>query len=540
MKMLKYKYIAPVILTGLLLTGTSCLGDLDTIPLDKEELVSDVVFGSDIAAYEQSLAKVYAGFIIGGNSGGDSDQDVVGIDGGSMASFLRCTWNMQELASDEAHCCWNDPGIPDFNELSWSASSPWIKGSYFRLFYQINVANAFLRETTDSKLSDRGCSPETISKIKTLRAEARFLRALAYTYALDFYHNVPFITEESTIGSALPQQIMAKDLFAYIEKELTECEADMLPAKVGFDASYGHANKAACWGLLSRLYLNAEVYTGEKKYTECIAASQKVIQAGYTLDPVYSNLFKADNHNSPEMIYGLRYEGDQTMTWGGMTFLLCAMEPTTYAETINAKDAWQGVRARSSLLKTFEKEKEYANDSRIDLIHTELTDNIEIVDRTAYTNNGIPVVKFSNVNKDGSLPPSKEAWTDFPLFRLSEIYLNYAEAVLRGGTGGDQATALGYVNALRQRAYKDASKAPIASNELTLDFLLDEKGREFYYEAHRRTDLIRHGKYTSAEYVWPWKGGVANGIAVKDIYKVFPIPSDDIASNRNLKQNEGY
>jgi hypothetical protein len=486
------------------------------------------------------LAKVYAGFIIGGNSGGDSDQDVVGIDGGSMASFLRCTWNMQELASDEAHCCWNDPGIPDFNELSWSASSPWIKGSYFRLFYQINVANAFLRETTDSKLGDRGCSAETVAKIKTLRAEARFLRALAYTYALDFYRNVPFITEESTIGSSLPQQIMAKDLFDYIEKELTECEADMLPAKVGFDANYGHANKAACWALLSRLYLNGEIYTGEKKYTECIAASNKVIQAGYTLDPVYGDLFKADNHLSPEMIYGLRYEGDQTMTWGGMTFLLCAMEPTVFAEVINAKDAWQGVRARSSLLKTFEKEKEYANDSRLDFIHTELTDNIEIVDRTAYANNGVPVVKFYNVNKDGSLPPSKEAWTDFPLFRLGEVYLNYAEAVLRGGAGGDQTTALGYVNALRQRAYQDAAKASITSNELTIDFLLDEKGREFYYEAHRRTDLVRHGKYTSAEYVWPWKGGVANGVAVKDTYKVFPIPSDDIASNSNLKQNEGY
>lgn len=309
---------------------------------------------------------------------------------------------------------------------------------------------------------------------------------------------------------------------------------------MGFDANYGHANQAANWALLSRLYLNAEVYTGEAKYTECIAASNKVIQAGYTLDPVYADLFKADNHLSPEMIYGLRYEGDQTMTWGGMTFLLCAMGPTNYREVLNAKDAWQGVRARSSLLKTFEKEAAYTSDSRIKLILTEQTDNIEIVDRSAYSNNGIPVVKFSNVNKDGSLPPSQEAWTDYPLFRLGEIYLNYAEAVLRGGTGGDRATALGYVNALRERAYDDASKASITSNELTLNFLLDEKGREFYYEAHRRTDLIRHGKYTSAEYVWPWKGGAANGVAVKDTYKLYPIPSDDIASNPNLKQNEGY
>ena len=87
--------------------------------------------------------KIYAGLVIGGNAGGDSDQDVVGIDGGSQASFIRVLWNMQELASDIAHCCWNDPGIPDFNHISWAASSPWIKGAYYRLYYQINLSNAF-------------------------------------------------------------------------------------------------------------------------------------------------------------------------------------------------------------------------------------------------------------------------------------------------------------------------------------------------------------------------------------------------------------
>jgi hypothetical protein len=107
----KYKYVISAFLVSAALSVTSCTGDLDTVPLDKDELVSEVVFGSDIAAYQQSIAKLYAGFVIGGNSGGDSDQDVVGIDGGSQASFLRVLWNMQELTSDEAHCAWNDPGI---------------------------------------------------------------------------------------------------------------------------------------------------------------------------------------------------------------------------------------------------------------------------------------------------------------------------------------------------------------------------------------------------------------------------------------------
>ena len=108
MKILKYKYILSAALLSTMLGVTSCVNDLDTVPLDKDELVSDVVFGKEIGAYEQSLAKIYAGLVIGGNAGGDSDQDVVGIDGGSQASFIRVLWNMQELASDIAHCCWND------------------------------------------------------------------------------------------------------------------------------------------------------------------------------------------------------------------------------------------------------------------------------------------------------------------------------------------------------------------------------------------------------------------------------------------------
>lgn len=535
----KYKYFVSALLLSAALGVTSCTGDLDTLPLDKDELVSEIVFGSDIAPYEQSIAKLYAGFVIGGNSGGDSDQDVVGIDGGSQASFLRVLWNMQELSSDIAHCAWNDPGIPDFNIISWSSSSPWIKGSYYRLYYQISVANAFLRETTDEKLASRGCGSDVISKIKTFRAEARYLRALCYTQALDLYRNVPFVTEESKIGSVLPEQIMAPELFTYIETELKECEADLLNPTVGFSANYGHANKAANWALLSRLYLNAEAYVGLNKYTECITYSNKVIAAGYELEPVYRDMFRADNHLSKEMIHPLRYDGEETMTWGGMTYLLC-MGAADMQTATNAKGAWQGVRAKSSLLNMFERESNSTFDSRKSMLHTELTANIEITDQTSFKDNGIPVAKFYNVNKDGAKPGSTEAYVDFPYLRLGEVYLNYAEAVLRGGQGGDRATALKYVNDLRKRAYSDKTRASIADGDFKLDFILDERGRELFYEAQRRTDLVRFGKFTSNDYVWPWKGGVAAGTGVSNIYNVFPIPSDDMGTNTNLVQNEGY
>lgn len=541
MKTVTYKiltFIAIILMTGGL---ASCVDDLNTIPLDEEELVSEVVFGSELGSYQELLAKIYAGLAVSGNSGGDGDPDVAGVDGGSQASFLRGLWNLQQLPTDEAHCAWNDVGIPDLNYITWTSSNVFIKGFYYRLYYQINLANALLRETSEEKLSSRGVSQADQDKIKTFRAEARFHRALAYYYLLDMFRNVPFVNEESPVGSTLPPQIMAADLFDYIEKELTECEADMLDPFVGYNATnYGRAHKAANWALLSRLYLNAETYIGVKKYTESITNSKKVMAVNFQLDPVYANIFKADNHNSPEMIFPVRYDGADTQTWGGMTFLLSAMEPSDLQAEVNAVGAWQGNRATKAILHTFEREYQHEMDSRFSMIRIDFTENVEIIDPSLFTNNGIPVVKYSNRYSDGTLPPSNIAYTDFPLFRLGEIYLNYAEAVLRGGTGGDAATALQLVNNLRQRGYNGSSSATLSAGELTLDYILDERGREFFYEGQRRTDLIRFGKLTGSSYLWPWKGNVPEGRSVNDYFNVYPIPADDLGANENLVQNSGY
>jgi hypothetical protein len=540
MKTAKYNILSFLVI-GFMITGlSSCLDDLNTIPLDEEELVSDVVFGSEIGPYQELLAKIYAGLAVSGNSAGDGDPDVAGVDGGSQASFLRGLWNLQELPTDEAHCAWNDVGIPDLNYITWTSSNVFIKGFYYRLYYQINLANALLRETTEEVLNGRGVSASDQTEIKRFRAEARFHRALSYYYLLDMFRNVPFVDENSPVGSTLPPQIQAADLFEYIESELIDCEADMIDPFVGYhNQYYGRANKAANWALLSRLYLNAETYVGQNKYSESITYSNKILNLDYSLEPVYVNLFKADNHKSAEMIFPIRYEGADTQTWGGMTFLLSSMEPSDMQEEVNAVGAWQGNRARSSLLATFEKENLHENDSRFDMLYTDKTENIEIEDPSAFTNNGIPIVKYYNRNSDGSLPPSNIAYTDFPLFRLSEIYLNYAEAVLRGGSGGSRTTALELINELRGRAYKQAPYT-ISDGELTLDFILAERGREFFFEGQRRTDLIRFNKFTGSSYVWTWKGNVKEGRSVADHFKVYPIPADDIGANENLVQNTGY
>lgn len=540
MKLLKYKLMVIAVFALCVLAITSCTDDLNTLPIDPNEVVGETMYGKEIGAYKSGLAKIYAGLAISGNKGGDDESDVAGVDGGSQASFLRGLWNLQELPTDEAHCCWGDIGINDFNTLAWNSTNVFVKGLYYRLYYQINLANEYLRETTDDKLASRGADESVKSDVRVFREDARFMRALAYYYLLDMFRNVPFVTEESTVGKNSAPQIMAKDLFAYVEKELTECQDGLLDPFVGYDSkNYGRVTKAAAWALLSRLYLNAETYIGEKKYTESLTYSNKVLGVGYELELKYEDIFKADNGKSKEMIFPIRYEGVETQTWGGMTFLLCSTVPSALQGNINAQGAWQGNRARVSLQGTFTKQSNNNKDSRYTMLYPDLADNINIVDPSNYKN-GIPVVKFSNVNKDGSLPPSNVVYTDFPLFRLGEIYLNYAEAVLRGGTGGSLSTALTYVNDLRKRAYGNDATAEISQANLTLDFILDERGRELFFEAQRRTDLVRFDKLTTGTYIWQWKGGTFGGTSVDKKFNIYPIPADDMGANSNLTQNEGY
>ncbi len=165
--------------------------------------------------------------------------------------------------------------------------------------------------------------------------------------------------------------------------------------------------------------------------------------------------------------------------------------------------------------------------------------SLEITDMGNFTD-GYAVTKWKNVTRSGAQGsnPNYED-IDFPVFRLADVYLMYAESVLRGGSGGDLTTALGYVNAIRTRAYGD-NTGNITADQLTLSFILDERGRELYWEGYRRTDLVRYNELTTNTYLWPWKGGVSSGVSTDPKYNIFPLPSSDVSANPNLKQNTGY
>jgi len=151
---------------------------------------------------------------------------------------------------------------------------------------------------------------------------------------------------------------------------------------------------------------------------------------------------------------------------------------------------------------------------------------------------GVKAPKYTNKTSAGATGQNPGfVDTDYPMFRLADAYLIYAEAAVRTNTNLGQ--ALTYVNALRQRAFGNTSHN-ITSGGLTVDFLLDERGRELLWEGHRRTDLIRYGKFTGASYLWAWKGNIKAGTATDAHLNLYPIPSNELVANPNLRQNPGY
>ncbi|GIZ16218.1 RagB/SusD family nutrient uptake outer membrane protein [Capnocytophaga catalasegens] len=534
--MKKYNTIK-ILGVALTLSLTACMKDLDQFPIDPDSRTEKDVFASPEEA-KGVLAKVYASFNLSGQEGPTGKGDLDRIDEG-YSQFTRLYFVAQELTTETAVNGWSDQTIQDFHAMRWSTSDIFLNGLYNRIGQQISLANDFV-----NKAQVLASDPE----VRYYIAEARFLRAYSYYCQMDLFGNVPLTTR---VQNSLPNQNTRAEIFAFVESELKAIESEL---KASGSNEYGRVDVVAAQALLSRLYLNAEVFIGQNRYTDCVTYSQKAIASTYTLNTTdannngsgYDELFLADNHANgaqKEFIFVLPYDGIYSTTWGGTTFLVNGsiggdMKVTDYG----VSEAWAGTRTTKEFVNKFETKTKNAkgepiawNDKRA-MFFTN-GQSLEITDISQFKN-GYAVTKFKNITSTGmkgSDPNGKHSDTDLPLIRLAEIYLNYAEAVVRGG-GGDAATALQYVNAIRTRA----GVSTITSSQLTADFILDERARELYWEGVRRTDLIRYGKFTSADYLWTFKGGAVSGVGTSNHRNLFPIPADVIRANAKLKQNTGY
>jgi hypothetical protein len=521
-----------VIIAGFLAGSfASCTKKLDLLPTN--DVTASQVYSTP-AGYKQAFAKVYGSFALTGNQGPAGNGDIQGIDEGT-SDFLRLFWKAQELSTDEAVVAWGDPGIQDFHNMNWSSSNPMLTGLYYRAYYQITLCNDFINQASDANLASRNITGADATTIKAYATEARFLRAYQYWVIMDLFGTGPMATEKDALGSVLPAQASRTDLFTYVESELKAIEGTLVAARGN---EYGRADQAAAWSLLSRIYLNAQVYTGTARFADAVTYSKKVIDAGYTLIPNYTQLMLADNNtNTNEFILTINFDGLRTQNYGGTTFLTHAsVGGSMPAANFGIDGGWSGIRSTKALPAMFPDVTGTA-DKRAQFYTP--GQNLDITDLTSFTD-GYAVTKYRNVTKAGVKGPNLTFTDiDFPIFRLAEQYLIYAEATLRGGSGGDAALALTYVNNLRTRAYGNAT-GNITSSQLTTDFVLDERARELYWEGFRRTDLVRYNKFVESTYLWPWKGGVASGTSVASFRKIYPIPSSDISSNTKLTQNPGY
>lgn len=526
---MRRKIFTYINLVLLLLMGGACT-DLDLKP---ETQVTAATIFDDPGSYQAFVAKLYAGLAVTGQQGPAGRPDIQGIDEG-FSNYLRQYWGAQELATDEAVIGWGDAGLPDFHFHNWTPANNFLTAMYNRVFFQVSLANEFLRETTDGKLNERGVDANLKATIQNYRAEARFLRALSYWHGMDLFGNIPLYDETFAVGNNAPNQASRAEIFAFIETELKAIESGMVAPGA---QEYGRASQAAAWMLLAKLYLNAEVYVGQNKYTEALTYVNKVINSGaYSLKANFQDNFRADNNTSPEIIFAIPFDGLKTQTWGGMTFLINAsLGGAMNTRDFGMSDGWWGTRTTSAIVDLFP-DATGAIDERAIFFTKDKTK--EITNISDY-NSGFSAPKFINKTSTGADGQNgTHPDTDFPLFRLADAYLMYAEAVLRGGAGGDLNTALGYINQLRERAYNNTN-GNINTTQLTLDFVLDERARELMWEGHRRTDLIRFNQFTENG-IWPWKGNTAAGKTTAKFRDLYPIPSTELISNPNLKQNTGY
>lgn len=499
---------------------SSCVNDLhvDNInPMQTSELDADAL-----------LNKIYSSFVLTGQVGPDGDKDIKDIDEG-RSDLYRKSWEMNEFPTGEASWQWDDTGLPELLSKTWGADNASSVGLYYRLFFSITLCNYYLDSVSDDGSDD----------VKKKRAEVRFIRSLLYYYVMDFYANATFIEHVSQEPGI---RYTRNDYFSYIESEVLELVNDL--ADPGTN-QYGRVDKVAAWMLLSRIYLNAGVYTGTPQWEKAKEYAEKVINNGYYhLNTTgkddfsaYQMLFLADNNSNGaqyENIFPILNDGIKTQSHGSMHFLVLS----TYAKR-DASDmdvlipsgtdvSWGKCMAVTGQLvdaffgkgvsapETTETVKDItsaAGDDRALFYTTGYTR--DITDRSQETQ-GYGCVKFRNVRSDGK-PASSLAKvdTDLPLMRIAEAYLTYAEAETR--LHGSTDAAKEKMDAIRNRAHA------VTHNSYNLSDIQEEWIREFWFEGRARIDQIRFGSYNLPAHRY-----------------IYPLPNNDLTNNPNLVQNPGY
>ncbi len=513
------------------LTFTACTGDLDVTPIDPNLDTPENVLAS-IENYNQLLAKCYSALSVSSPDGDSGSPDIKSIDGG-FGQYLRALFNLQELPTDEAVMNWNNGTIKDLHGLSWATNDGFVTAAFARMIYQITLCNEVIRRIDASPYTSD-------AKVQQYRAEARCLRGLSYYHLIDMFGNVPFLDEKSEVGGAAPSQMSRTELFTWLTNDLKET-ADQLPA----DPEKYRAGKGLAYMLLAKLYLNAKVYTGTADYAKCAEYCGKIIDLGYALESSndYYKMFCADNDQllgkGHELIFSVYQDHLNTKAYGGTTYIInaaCGGQADYAADFGLGGSGWAGIRVTENVYRKFQ-----SYDVRNRFYKTKSESSDVITDLGDFEMGGMSSLKFTNLKANGTILEDANSFadTDFPMFRLGDVYLMLAECQVVGGVsvnvnGHD---GLWYFNQIRSRAGLSTPST------ITARDIIDERCRELLWECHRRSDLVRFDLFTSDSELWAYKGmnsNIGTPHGVDKHFNLYPIPSSDIMSNSNLKQNDGY
>jgi hypothetical protein len=495
MKRINY-YTSLLFLSIIIITGFSCTKKLD-----------ETVFSQDVPGnFYQSADQVVAAYVL-------------------PYSFLQTHiyqvhFQDVEFVTDEA-CVPVLFGYVDqggqwirFHQHTWAAPDAWILSEWQDLYQGIGYCNSFIDNMQNVDVSHMDLP---VSKEQMI-AETRVMRALNYYWALTEFGNIPVVEHVGNVGDPPPANGTPQDAFAFIEKEINES----IPAlsEKGDDNWYGHFTKTAAYTLLAKLYLNAETSTGTAHWQDCIDACDAVINSGkYSLDANWNDPFKVDNENSNEDIYNVPFDANNAQQ-----FNFIEQNIHEYITQYKYKDehdygyGWRKISTQESFYDLFKQ-----NDKRINQWivgkQTYVDDNGDVQDIYDYSGNPMVITPkindLTDVNDDEGVMNIKyeiernadygsngivNMNNDMVVFRYADILMMKAECLMRLNGGNATQQAVDLVNQVRQRDFseEDFKKEKYTTASLTLNELLNERGREFAYEMFRREDLIRFGKFQDA------------------------------------------
>ncbi len=502
-------YLALIMLMGLLTVGCTKLDEkvYSQLPMDS--------YGTTASEVNSLVAPIYTRL---------RDFNCVA----SPAPKETCT-DMSLTPTRRGGDWWDGGAYKEMAQGTWRPQTSPAIGTYNTSYSRITNFNQIIYLINSSP---------AITDKEPYLCQVRAARAQRYMELIDFYGNVPLVTDFTDLTK--PVTTPRAQVYAWVLSELLDIK-DKIRADVTA-SSYGKFTKGSVYFMLAKMYLNAEVWNpaGGAKWTECAEACSVIMTLPYSLEPNWKEQFSAANDASKEAI--LVAVNNISNSFPARGYTLHYLDPQALGIPGSANN---GICANPDYVKSFDPDdKRYLGSFLIGPMISATT-GLQLI-----TAHGRPLIHTVDVtmkyaiDADGWGQTEQEdgarcnKWefkkgvtameNDCAIYRLADVYLMKAECLVRLGQNNTEATRL--INELRKRVFTDPSKL---KTSVTLEDVRMERRFELAWENWGRQDMIRFGTFLNPIPNWRPK-------ALPSFRLLFPIPQTAIDANPLLTQNPGY